>query len=406
MLFFKKRRALLELAGNYRLPKIYDLLNIIKGTTDTSIACTDGKSISVNIDAFNDLEAKSQFFILCHEVLHILYHHLDKDYYPEDVYSNRELLNICQDVIINTFLEKRLKYREPHGIYIDNLSEALYNRGCSCYRFWDYKGLLTTKDLYNFLNFKFNEDELQQMLEDLEYDSSDERKEEDGEGQSSDEKQRIKEAVDNVIKNLRISDKMIDDETSDRHSSKTDEHTGITDTAGSAKIISSKDMIEYINTFIGNNAIERKRSRTYSRPSRRIKLKDDILAAGYKRYKNIKKISIYLDVSGSMNSYLVSSLYKTLKELHKKIEFDFYTFTTQISQIDIKNTKDIYVGGGTDIKYVLQYIDDNKQDVAIMITDCDDRFSLKNVQSNLMIYTNNKTVRNNNPLVKLTYFRN
>ena len=113
---------------------------------------------------------------------------------------------------------------------------------------------------------------------------------------------------------------------------------------------------------------------------------------------------MYLDVSGSMDSRLVTSLFKTLKLLYNKVEFDFYTFTTQIRKIDIKNTQDIYVGGGTDITRVLNYINDENQDVAIMITDCDDRFSLKDVKSNLMIYTNNTSVNNTNPKVKLTYF--
>ena len=64
----------------------------------------------------------------------------------------------------------------------------------------------------------------------------------------------------------------------------------------------------------------------------------------------------------------------------------------------------IYTSGGTDIQAVLDTIQNQKQDAAILITDCNDRFSLKNINYNLMIYTNDKTFKTDNPKVRLTYF--
>ena len=405
MLIFKKRYDLLELSKTYRLPKVYDLLNTIKNEESVPVAATDGASIVVNIDEFNNLPAESEFFILCHELLHILYHHLDKDYYPEDIYANRELLNMCQDVVINEFLAKRLKYKEPNGLYLDNIAKALYDRGRLKYSNLKYQGILTTKSIYNFFIKELDDYSIEQLLDDLNYDSSEDRLEQD-EDITIEEQQRLQDAICNIKKSLRINDDLLQNENRDRRAGVIEGRDGKTIYKQEVKTISTKDMIEYINQFIGNNAVTKGRHRTYTRPSRRVALQNNMLAPGYKHYKNINKISIYLDVSGSMPHYLVETLYKTLKLLYKTVTFDFYTFTTSIEKIDIKNTSYIYTGGGTDINKVLKNIETEKQDTAILITDCEDNFSLKNVKSNLMIYTNNTTFKNdNNPLVKLTYFK-
>ena len=408
MLFFKKRYDLLQLAKEQKLPKVYDLLDTITNKTDIPVAATDGTNIFVNIDKFNTYEATSEFFILCHELLHIIYHHLDKKYYPEDKYPNGELLNMCQDVVINEFLAKRLGYKESSGLFLNNITEALYARGLIHSRQVSYRGILTTKQLYDFFNDRYNDDQVQQLLSDLGYDSSDDRVEPDqsNDGQSMASQQKMEDAIENAMKGLKITQEILNNENIDMDSEagSSDEYTGTVSSNTKVELIPSSVMVDYINAFIGANAVIKGRHRTYTRPSRRVQLKDNMLSPGYKHFKNVKRISMYLDVSGSMDSRLVTSLFKTLKLLYNKVEFDFYTFTTQIRKIDIKNTQDIYVGGGTDITRVLNYIDDENQDVAIMITDCDDRFSLKDVKSNLMIYTNNTSVNNTNPKVKLTYF--
>lgn len=408
MLFFKRRYDLLQLAKDKKLPKVYDLLETITDKKDIPVAATDGTNIFVNIDAFNDYEADSEFFMLCHELLHIVYHHLDRNYYPEDKYPNNELLNMCQDVVINEFLTKRLGHKENNGLYLDNITQALYARGLIHSRTMSYRGILTTKQLYEFFTDRYSDDQVQQILQDLGYDSSDDRLENDmnDDGQSMASQQKMEDAIENAMKGLRITQEILDNENIDKDmgAGTSDEYSGTVSSNSKVELIPSSVMVDYINSFIGTNAVIKGRSRTYTRPSRRIHLKNDMVAAGYKHFKNTKRISMYLDVSGSMDSRLVTSLYKTLKLLYNKVEFDFYTFTTQIRKIDIKNTQDIYVGGGTDITRVLNYIDDENQDVAIMITDCDDRFSLKGVKSNLMIYTNNTSVKNSNPKVKLTYF--
>lgn len=407
MLLFKHRYDLLELSKNYRLPKVYDLLNTIKNNPDVDIAATDGTSILINLDNFNNLSAESEFFIICHELLHILYHHLDEKYYPKDKYDKRELLNMCQDVIINEFLAKRLKYKEPNGLYLDNISKVLNNRGYLSGSL-KYNGTLTTKELYDFINRELYQDDqkIQDLLNDIDYDSSDDRLEKDEDSiVTLNESERLEAAISNIKKTLKITDELIDKENKDKESGFTEGRNGTTSSAPKIETVSTAEMIKYINQFIADNAVEKGRHRTYTRPSRRVNLSNDMLAPGYKHYKNIKRIAIYLDVSGSMHPTLVSNLYDTLRLLFKKVEFDLYTFTVSVSKVDIKNNSSIRIGGGTNINNVLKHINDTNQDVAIMITDCEDKFSLKGVNTNLMIYTNDTRFVSDNSNVKLTYFK-
>ena len=64
----------------------------------------------------------------------------------------------------------------------------------------------------------------------------------------------------------------------------------------------------------------------------------------------------------------------------------------------------LYSGGGTDISKVLRHIDSNKFDTAILITDCEDEFSLDKVKSDLLIFTNDLKFKSSNPKVKVSYF--
>lgn len=418
MLIFKKRYELFDLAKKHKLNKIYDLLNVIKPITDgtDAPACTDGNEIFVDEEKFNEYSAQDQFFMLCHESLHILYHHNDLDYYPIEVYSNRTLLNICQDVVINEYLQSqdKLGYRCESGLYLDNLNEFLIknniikNRIC----LW---GLLTTKNLYDRIIREMdsegtsNEDKTQEALEQLSNQYGNDRKE-PSEDKSSNVQQQLAEqavsdAMANLKKSLKISDEDINYENKDRVAVAVGDGSVATAASYETKTIDYREMIKYIEQFVGNNAIVKGRHRSYNRPSRRIQLSNNMVAAGYKNYKDINKIQIYLDVSGSMNENLVSNLFGVLKNLYRRVPFDFYTFNHYIQKIDIDKTSTIYTSGGTDIQAVLDTIQNQKQDAAILITDCNDQFSLKNVNYNLMIYTNDRNFKTDNPKVKLTYFK-
>lgn len=421
-LIFTKRYELMELAKKYRLNKIYDLLDIAKPDIYSDApACTDGKEIFINEEQFNDYSAMDQFFILCHETLHILYHHLDKSYYPEDIYKYDTVLNLCQDVVINEYLADRLYYKKDRGVYLDTLSEQLMARGIiqAPISFW---GTLTTKNLYNrvmsnITNNVNNEDDMNKLMEALETIAdqfSNDRKEQTEDQNTSNlvskaqqqvAEDKINNALENMKKALKITQADIDYENTDRVAVAVGFDGALTQAANEIRPIDYKDMIKYIEQFVGNTAVIKSRHRSYTRPSRRIHLTNNMVAAGYKQTTTINKIQIYLDVSGSMNSDLVANLFGVLKRLYKKVPFDFYTFNHYIQKIDIGNTNAIYTSGGTNIQAVLDTIRAQQQDAAILITDCEDQFSLKKVNYNLMIYTNNKTFKSDNAKVKLTYFR-
>ena len=418
MLIFKKRYELFDLAKKHRLNKIYDLLNVIKPITDgtDAPACTDGAEIFVDEEKFNEYSAQDQFFMLCHESLHILYHHNDVNYYPIEVYSNRTLLNICQDVVINEYLQSqdKLGYRCESGLYLDNLNEFLIKNNIIKNRI-NLWGLLTTKNLYDRIIREMgnegtsNNEDIKEALEQLSNQYGNDRKE-PSEDKSSNVQQQLAEqavsdAMANLKKSLKISDEDINYENKDRVAIAVGDGSVTTTASYEVKTIDYREMIKYIEQFVGNNAIVKGRHRSYNRPSRRIQLSNNMVAAGYKNYKDINKIQIYLDVSGSMNESLVSNLFGVLKNLYRRVPFDFYTFNHYIQKIDIDKTSTIYTSGGTDIQLVLDTIKNQKQDAAILITDCNDQFSLKNVNYNLMIYTNDKNFKTDNPKVKLTYFK-
>lgn len=418
MLIFKKRYELFDLAKKHRLNKIYDLLNVIKPITDgtDAPACTDGTEIFVDEEKFNEYSAQDQFFMLCHESLHILYHHNDVNYYPIEVYSNRTLLNICQDVVINEYLQSqdKLGYRCESGLYLDNLNEFLIKNNIIKNRI-NLWGLLTTKNLYDRIIREMdnegtsNNEDTKEALEQLSNQYGNDRKE-PSEDKSSNVQQQLAEqavsdAMANLKKSLKISDEDINYENKDRVAIAVGDGSVTTTASYETKTIDYREMIKYIEQFVGNNAIVKGRHRSYNRPSRRIQLSNNMVAAGYKNYKDINKIQIYLDVSGSMNENLVSNLFGVLKNLYRRVPFDFYTFNHYIQKIDIDKISTIYTSGGTDIQLVLDTIKNQKQDAAILITDCNDQFSLKNVNYNLMIYTNDKNFKTDNPKVKLTYFK-
>ena len=96
-------------------------------------------------------------------------------------------------------------------------------------------------------------------------------------------------------------------------------------------------------------------------------------------------------------------MYLTLEKLYKQVKFKLFTFDNWIHEEKFDG-KSPYTGGGTDITSVLKHIKDTNSDVSIMITDCEDNFTLKHVTSDLMVFTNNKSITNTNPKVKLAYW--
>ena len=412
MIIFKHKYELLDYAEQKGLPSIYDLLEKVQAKKDTDIACTDGTNIYVNPDNFNAMTPEDEFFVLSHELLHILYKHNKMD--PER-YPNRELLNVCQDVVINEYLVKKLKHRPDSALMLDNLSQYLKSRGKILWGL-EYSGVLTTNSLYCYLVGMMDD----QMKQDLSNMSNGlEPGDQDSQGQTSSEDTEITSDILKEIRTtLKISNEMLSKEAHTRLTKEEIEETepeteekaagagqgNYKDLSGNVRTVAKQDIIKFVQEFIGNHAVVKGRSQTYSRPNRRFH-SNELLLKGYKHTKTIKEIAIYLDTSGSMNSNFVSDMFTTLKTIYQTTHFKFYQFDNYVQTVDLKNATGLYTGGGTYINGVLRHIEDNKHDVSIMITDCEDSFSLKNVKSELMIFTNNYKFKSDNDAVRVTYWQ-
>lgn len=410
MIIIKNRYQLMDYAENKGLHSIYDLLDKLK-ETDSAIACTDGVDVYVNPKEFNYLTTEDQFFILCHEMLHILYHHTDEKYYPHDRYQDRELLNICQDVVINEYLQNRLKYRESHGVYFDNLSKVLLTAGYIKAPL-QYKGVLDTPSLYLYLERrKILHPDLVSILNaaGIEGDNK------NVPPRSTSTKQH-EQVLREACKTLKVTSKSLSQElNASVESILKDEDLMAEDMAAGSlltstgqpvapkRIISTQDIIKYVQDFIGNQIVVKGRAQTYTRPSRRYQSKD-FLMKGYKHTKTVKELAIYLDTSGSMDGQFIADMYNTLKVLYKTTKFKLYEFTYSVSEVNVGKTE-LYAGGGTNIKAVLDHLNKTNFDHAIMITDCQDNFSLRGFKKDLMIFTNMYSFTTNNPHVKVTYFK-
>lgn len=398
MHLINNRYQLLELAEQKGIPSVYDLIDKVK-VHEGHVACTDGTTIYIDPALFNPLEPKHQFFILAHELLHIIYKHHEMT--KSTNYSNKQLLNICQDIVINEYLAKRLKYRAPDGLFLDNISNALLNMGLIHGPIY-YNGTLTTKDLYNWLCRYAHRPDFQNLMDNMKNDQI-EPSEDSEESTSPQLLREVCEAlkIDKKILAREMNKPEEEVEEYDYVAGKEDARTGTY--SKPTKIYSTKDIVKFVKEFIGTNAVVKGRSRTFNRPNRRIHSNDYVMK-GYKHTKNIKSITIYLDTSGSMNSQFVSNMYQTLSTLYQTTKFRLFEFDYSIREVDLKNDV-LYTGGGTDISKVLRHIKDNKFDVSIMITDCEDTFTLDDIDSDLMIFTNMLSFKSNNPKVQVSYFK-
>lgn len=398
MVVFDKRHELLYLAQEKGLHYIYDLLDKVKHS-DNGIASTDGKHIYVNPSRLNTMDAEDQFFILSHEMLHITYRHHDmvKD---KENYKLKDLLNVCQDIVINEFLAKKLKHRPSIGLFLDGLSDMLIDMNL-IRNPYAYEGVLTTTALYGALERFWGKQEFEDLIDSL-------TQEPDLLEPSEDEETSISQSmVSSIREELKIDNNMMLRENRDIdedfiHDTNYGDGNKGTYLNKDRKKVSTQEIVNYIKNYIGTYAEVKGRKLTYSRPSRRYQHKD-LLLKGRKNSTTIKKIVVYLDVSGSMNQKFVSDMYYTLKTIYAKTKFEFYSFTYYVNKEDFKK-EELYASGGTNITRVLEHITSNKHDVAIMVTDCEDRFTLDGVKSDLLIFTNNLEVETNNRLVKLVYF--
>lgn len=398
MIVLNDRYKLLDYAEKVGLLSIYDLIDrLLPSEQADQIAYTDGSNIYVSADLLNNLDFKDQFFILCHEMLHILYKH--HEMLLSDDYPNKRLLNVCQDVVINEYLKSKLKLIPDSALSLDNLSEYLIN-SMIINRPLNYNGVLTTRSLYRFISSRLFDDQINELLKAFE--SKDLVMSDD------ESKNQLPNKIFNELRKvLKISDSVLSNETGapldqvSQMSSNVSSFGKTNDTT--KKVYSIQELIKWVSNFIGNNSVVHSRSRTFTRPNRRVNTSDYVLK-GYKHVKNTVPISIYLDTSGSMSQRFVTDMFSTLKGLYQTTKFTLYEFTWDVQELDLTGFPPS-TGGGTNIQEVLRHIKDNSEGVSIIITDCEDTFSVKDVKKDVLIFTNDISFKSSNDKVKVAYWK-
>lgn len=99
-------------------------------------AAVDGKHLFFNVGFILKLNVFQIQFLICHELLHLIYNHIARTYYPNGLPRNNDLFNIANDYIVNADSFKCVSrdgysFDLPPGVYIDKrfnnmVSEDIY----------------------------------------------------------------------------------------------------------------------------------------------------------------------------------------------------------------------------------------------------------------------------------------
>lgn len=104
----------------------------VKETTDVHIAATDSKHIFINPDKFKDYSIDERVFIIAHEVLHVVYQHMErgKQYMDRGVgpdfkpYSHNKMNRAADYVINGTLSESGIGKMPLEGLHNPNVGSA------------------------------------------------------------------------------------------------------------------------------------------------------------------------------------------------------------------------------------------------------------------------------------------
>lgn len=353
MLYHDKLEAAYKLAvimGLYRLANRIRSIKIEPSPMGT--AHTNGFDIVIDPSFIDTLSNGDVLFIAAHEYYHIVYDHVRRGQG-----KNALVWNVAGDLIINSHLVDVLGIPKPSkhegatmGVWRNNPIFDGMPDDCN-----------TTSKVYNWLMNK--EDELPQdmamgdLVEDgAEPDELELRQEQQKEAKEYGEYGEIKESL------------------------------GITDTTETDWLPLVKAMQIESGRLVRRNIIY-----NYSRPSRRPEMKG-IISPSARHVQAMPKVDVYIDISGSMNE-APRQIFEGLKSIlaHTIIyRPSFYTFNTEITEIDIKDTA-INVGGGTNIKRVIAKVVSDKADLAIIITDCEDSVRREDFPPNAVIVSDNNS---------------
>lgn len=353
MLRHTKLEAAYKLAvmlGLYRLANRIPLIKVAPSPQGT--AHTNGFDIVIDPSFLETLTNGDVLFIAAHEYYHIVYDHVRRG-----KGKNGLVWNIAGDLVINTHLVDALGIPKPSqregatmGVWRDNPIFDGLPKDCN-----------TTSKIYDWLMEKADELPQDMAMGDLvedgaQPDESELRQEQQKEAKEYGEYGEIKESL------------------------------GITDDQETDWLPLVKAMQIESGRLVRRNIVY-----NYSRPSRRPEIRG-IISPSARHVQAAPKVDVYIDISGSMGN-APHHIFGGLKSIlsHAIIyRPSFYTFNTEIKEIDIKDTA-IGIGGGTNIRSVIDKVQDDQADLAIIITDCEDSVKRDDFPPNAVIVSDNNS---------------
>lgn len=325
-------------------------------------ACTDGLNIYYNPKFFQPLEQGERYFILMHEVMHVLLMHCKR-------HNKRDprIWNTAGDIIINQMLSNLsshmhkfgIPFRRPdNGIYAfvspDKTTEDLYEE----IRVLNKNRKKNSKTLMIKKNFSWGGDGESNMKEITVMDDLDRSRNSDDMA-----------ANEQMIKRM-IKESMTKNRSSIGSYFVPNQLTHLTE----SKRLNWRTLLKgFLNQKISDEA-------SYTTPERKY-LHMDLLLPGYSMTDDeLDEIWAFIDSSGSiseseMNQFL-TQIYRISKEFHCVTNICYWD--TRVTDVyrNIQKEKDILKctpkhSGGTDINCVYNWISENKvkPDVMIILTD-------------------------------------
>lgn len=357
----KMRNRLLKECIISEEARLYDFVNKLTVIVEPKVG-TMGISKNGTLyvcEEFLNEHADCTTGILLHESLHIFFHHHDREY------KNHEVANVAQDVVINN-LVMNIGYKLPEG-------------GCTYESMEIPRTLETSDEIYNYLMDKLpelDEDMLKEMAE--QHGKADELDGEGKEGQGSGEGngQEQQEGKPGQGKQGK------GEERSDGGTSRSQalgklagrlhediEYTIYKDKVDRWEIKDKKPFLKSIERTLGS-VLTPDFERTFTKP-RRYGIKGTILPSSRMHVRK-PSISVYLDVSGSMDGSGITKAKGVLESLKVQLgayERNYYTFNNYTVKVD--NLDEPRISGGTSFDC---FHDSDSSDVVLVITDCEFEF--------------------------------
>ena len=320
-------------------------------------AATDGLFVYYNPEFINSLTTEEALGVFAHEYYHIVYEHCRRGIGKEPT-----LYNIAADVVINEAVTKRWGFDLP--------SKGMF-RGKGTFKDLP-DDLRTTDKIYNWLlrnSTSVSASESQKGQEE-----QDQREVAQGLG---DERTEEDKAEAEARKRAAQSAEMAQGK-----------RAGLSEELKEAIGLPPPDL-EWMDLVTAmkiesGRLVHRMHKRSFSRPARYEPA--GLIRPHNYRYQKHPKVDVYIDVSGSMGDNPLT-IFNGLKSILGQLRIyrpSFYAFNTGIFPVNIKADR-FSIGGGTDIKKVLNKIYQEKADLAILVTDCEDSVGRSDIKENVVV---------------------